>query len=361
MGSAADLAEVIRNLLKDNDLPFKDFVELALYHPRLGYYSKRCGPESDYVTAPRLSPLFATTLGKLVREFSERVGDEMSTVVDVGCGDGGLIHSISLQFPVRSSLLEFFGVDRSLERLSPEARADARVHFVRTLQELPREGSFLVLANEMFDALPFARLVQRDEHLHELWVTERDEQLDWTEHEAPGPYEDYFAARGIRLEDGQFADLSLEWDAYYRDICAVVARGLIVTFDYGLPETQLFRARVRRFGTAASYREQRVTRDLLASPGERDLTAHINFSDLIRAGEESGFETLYFDRQAKFLLALGAAENPLIQSEPKSVAELEEKENARRLILPDGIGEDLRVLVQSRGIDGPWSFQKKLY
>ncbi|HSP17367.1 MAG TPA: SAM-dependent methyltransferase [Thermoanaerobaculia bacterium] len=253
-------------------------------------------------------------------------------------------------------------MDRSLDRVSDEARAKPALHFVRSIEEVPRLGAHLIVANELFDAFPFARLVQRDEHLHQLWVTEREGEIDWTEHEAPGPYEDYFAARGIGLEDGQFADISLDWEAYYLDLCRSVLRGLIVTFDYGFPQEQLFRSRIRRFGTAASYRAQRVTRDLLASPGEQDITAHINFTDLIAAGERSGFTTLFFDRQAKFLLALGAADHPLIRTEPASTEDLERKENARRLILPDGIGEEIRVLVQGRGVPAEgWSFQKKLY
>ena len=357
MPASADFASVIHKLLRDNDLPFRDFVELALYHPELGYYARRAGPEADYVTSPRLSPLFSSTLGKLVREFSGRVGDEVSTVVDIGAGDGSLIHN--LESGGHAAALRWYGVDRTLERLKVQ---NPNLHFVRTLDEIPRDGAHLVFANELFDAFPFARLVQRDEHLHELWVTDRDGQLDWTEHEAPGPYEDYFSERGIALDDGQFADVSLEWGAYYRDICARVRRGLIVTFDYGYPQEQLFHSRVRRFGTAAAYQSQRVTRDLLARPGEQDLTAHINFTDLIRAGEESGFRTLFFDRQAKFLLALGAGEDPQIQSAPRSVEELQQREDARRLILPDGIGEDIRVLVQGRGMgDEDWLFQRKLY
>jgi SAM-dependent MidA family methyltransferase len=349
----------IRKLLQDQDLPFRDFVELALYHPQFGYYARRAQPEADYVTSPRLSPVFGSTLARLVREFSTRSGLGMSTIVDVGCGDGSLIHSLYLECGGHAAALRFYGVDRSLERLAVDNPA---IHFVHTIDEVPRDGAHLLLANELFDAFPFARLVQRDEHLHELWVTDRDGELDWTEHEAPGPYEDYFAAGGIELENGQFADISLEWEAYYRDLCRFVAPGMIVTFDYGFPQEQLFHSRIRRFGTAASYRAHRVTRDLLTSPGDQDLTAHINFTDLIRAGEDSGFATLFFDRQAKFLLALGAAEHPLIQGQPSSVEGLQKKDDARRLILPDGIGEDIRVLVQSKSIppDG-WSFQRKLY
>jgi SAM-dependent MidA family methyltransferase len=362
MAGDAGLESVVRKMLVDNDLPFRDFVELALYHPQLGYYSKRVWPESDYITSPRLSPLFASVLAGLIREFSSRAGDEMSMVVDIGCGDGSLIHSLYQESGGNTSGLRFYGVDRSLERLRADVRELPGLRFVRSIDEVPRDGAHLIFANELFDAFPFARLVQRDEHLHELWVTEREGQLDWTEHEAPGPYEDYFAARGIELDDGQFADVSLEWEAYYVDLCSFVRRGLIVTFDYGFAQEQLFASRARRFGTAASYRSQRVTRDLLSSPGEQDITAHINFSDLMRAGEASKFQTLFFDRQAKFLLALGAAAHPLIQTEPGSVEDLHKKEDARRLVLPDGIGEDIRVLVQGRGLPADsWSFQRKLY
>ncbi|HEX2123718.1 MAG TPA: SAM-dependent methyltransferase, partial [Thermoanaerobaculia bacterium] len=220
--------------------------------------------------------------------------------------------------------------------------------------------------NELYDAFPFARLVQRGEQLHELWVTERDGELDWIEHEAPPEYEDYFAARGIALADGQFADVSLEWEAFYEDVARFVERGLIVTIDYGFPQDKLFHSRVRRFGTAAAYASQRVTRDLLANAGEQDLTAHVNFTDLERAGERQGASTLFFDRLNKFLLGVGITAHelfrPLEESAIGGIDDWEARDEARRLVLPDGIGEDLRVLVQGKGMARhDWSFQRKLF
>jgi len=299
-----------------------------------------------------------------VQEFLGRIGDEVSSIVDVGCGDGGLI--ATLAGALAGERARFFGVDRSLERV-PETE---NVTFVRSLDELARDGAHLIISNELFDAQPFARLVRRGDELHELWVSERDGGLDWSEHEADFAYADYFASRGIELLDGQFADISLEWTALYDDLARLVERGLIVTFDYGFPQKQLFDPRIRRFGTAAAYARQRVTRDLLANPGEQDLTAHINFDDLIRAGEARGFRTLFFDRQAKFLLSLGITEHPLFQpstdleidSLEEGVALLDERDAARRLVLPDGIGEDIRVLAQGRGVElEGWSFGRKLF
>lgn len=365
MAGEAPMELLIRNLLETSDLSFTDFVELALYHPEYGYYSRPenpIGKSADYITAPMLSPVFSHVLGKLVREFLSLPGDVASTIVDVGSGDGKLIGALAAAVQKGA----YFGVDRSLSRIAP----DPSVRFVRSMDEIPREGRHLLICNELFDAFPFARLVQRGEHLHELWVTEKDGGLDWTEHEASPIYEDYFAARSIELQDGQFADLSLEWEAFYEELCVAFPRAVIVTLDYGFRDRQLFDPRIRRFGTAASYARQRVTRDLLSDPGKRDLTAHVNFGDLERAGARRGFRTAFFDGLAKFLLSVGVTDHPLftplddlrVDDVESAMILREERENARRLVLPDGIGEDMRVLVQLGDLPvHEWSFQRKLF
>jgi SAM-dependent MidA family methyltransferase len=365
MATPPGLRDELRNLLQYGDLSFRDFVELALYHPAAGYYSRAQNPvgrEGDFITAPLLSPAFSFAIAGLIREFLRRHEGEVTSVVDIGCGDGALIHALAAQVPGP----RYFGVDRALGR----ARAGEGVTFVQTFEEVPRDGAHLILSNELFDAFPFARLVQRGEHIHELWIAERDGELDWSEHEAPPVYEDYFASHGIALEPGQFADVSLEWEAFYADLARYVRKGLIVTIDYGFPARKLFHPRIRRFGTAASYSRQRVTRDLLARPGEQDLTAHINFSDLERAGGREGASTVFFDRLNKFLLSLKITDHELfhpvtdlhMDGLQEGVQLLDERDSARRLILPDGIGEDLSVLVQAKGEeDGEWSFQRPLF
>jgi len=357
MPGERSLLDMLRNRLKAGELPFRDFVEMALYDDGLGYYTRPRSPvgkAADFVTSPSLSPVFGFALGRLVREFMSRTGDGQSPIVDIGCGDGSLIHQLQAEVP------------------------EARITGVERGEAIPQAG--MAVSNELFDAQPFARLVQRKVEdrqsclsgqtrlsvLHELTVIERDGVLDWGERAAPVEYVDYFKSRGIALDDGQFADVSLDWAKLYDEICRAVPRGLIVTFDYGFPKDQLFRSRMRRWGTAAAYSGQRVSRDLLANPGRQDLTAHINFTDLIETGERAGFTTLFFDRQAKFLLALGATEHELFQPVTElregSLELMERRDEARRLVLPDGIGEDIRVLVQGRGVplDG-WTFQRRLW
>jgi SAM-dependent MidA family methyltransferase len=416
MTAGRSMGDELRNLLNYGPLSFRDFMELALYHPEFGYYSRRenpVGKGGDYVTAPSLSPVFSFALARLFREFMGRCEGEVYSFVDIGCGDGGLVRAVAAH--IDDGRARFFGVDRELGRvqhrvsreppltlaLSPEGRGDTasqetqpatlaeaesplpsgergRVRggsredttFVRTLDEVPRDGAHFVFSSELYDAIPFTRLVQRGEHLHELYVAEREGTLDWSEHEASPMYEDYFSERGIALAEGQFADVALEWEAFHEDVARFVSRGLIVTLDYGFPVEKLFHSRARRFGTAAAYSRQRVHRDLLSDPGEQDLTAHVNFTDLERAGGRFGAQTLFFDRLAKFLLSIGVTEHELfrpvheltIESPEEGIALLEARDEARRLVLPDGMGEDLRVLVQGKGVSFEnWSFQRPLF
>lgn len=372
MSTGTSFRSVLRNILSERDLPFCEFVALALYHPRFGYYASSESPVGrggDFITAPALSPVFSFAIGGLAVEFMSRCEGEVCSIVDIGCGDGRLIDAIAAAVENRGGggSARFFGVDRALGRVA--VRGD-RVTFTDSIEDVPRDGAHLFFSSELYDAFPFARLVRRGGDLHELCVTERDGALDWSERVAPPEYVAYFAERTIELADGQFADVSLEWTAYHERLAERVERGLIVTLDYGFPQEKLFHPRIRRFGTAAAYAGHRVTRDLLANPGEQDLTAHINFTDLERAGERHGARTLFFDRMAKFLLAIGVTEHPLfrpvheiaIADAGEGLAIIEAREAARRLVLPDGIGEDLRVLVQGKGVpfEG-WSFQRALF
>ncbi|HUF18317.1 MAG TPA: SAM-dependent methyltransferase [Thermoanaerobaculia bacterium] len=373
-GPPVPAGSLVLNRLKNKELPFRDFVELALYDPVAGYYSRPGNPvgkAGDFITAPRISPVFGYALSSLAGDFVDRAGDGLCAIVDIGCGDGELIHTLCRNLhPSAASRAAFYGVDRSLQRVPPSLKAGGEIHFLHSIDELPGGLPMLILSNELFDAFPSARLVQREEGLHELWVREDGGALEWSEKPARAAYVSYFAEREIALETGQFADVSLEWSDVYRSLCERMERGLIVTIDYGFPQKQLFDVRIRRYGTAAAFTGHQVHRDLLARPGEQDLTAHINFSDLLNAGERAGLKTLLFERQAKFLLALGITDHPLfapVADEPTgSLADAldreAERQAARRLILPEGIGEEMRVLVQGRGIaEGGWSFQRKLF
>src|SRR5688572_23901120 len=170
MAADRTLRDELRKLLNYGPLSFRDFMELALYHPEFGYYSRRenpVGKGGDYVTAPSLSPVFSFGIARLFREFMGRCEGEVCSFVDIGCGDGGLVRAVAAQ--IEDERARVFGVDRSLERnagVSPAEQAASRrglglsragdgsetlpaqpagrrrsePAFFRTLDEVPRDG-----------------------------------------------------------------------------------------------------------------------------------------------------------------------------------------------------------------------------
>jgi SAM-dependent MidA family methyltransferase len=205
----------------------------------------------------------------------------------------------------------------------------------------------MVFSYELFDALPIHRLVgRRGERVEELRVAiSAAGGLAWE----PGPVSDarlteWLAERAVVLEPGQVADISLEWVPLYRRLAAALEEGLLVTCDYGFETAALFDRRVRRAGTLACYRGQRVHRDALRDLGEQDLTAHVDFTALREAGEAAGLTTVAFLRQAPYLAAAGMFDELALTPELSG--------DAQRLLDGEGMGEAIRVLVQARAARG---------
>src|SRR5438270_11163560 len=180
MPGERSMRDVLRNMLQYGDLPFRDFVEVALYHPEFGYYTQAKSPvgkEGDFITGPSLSPAFSFAIGKLCREFVLRNTDVVSTIMDVGCGGGELIRALQgiegaevfgVERIVTPSVSEGPGREGLRAARAPRPLAHARGDIVASIFDLPRNGAQLIISNELFDALPFARLVRRGEELDEL-------------------------------------------------------------------------------------------------------------------------------------------------------------------------------------------------
>src|SRR6202035_1269028 len=123
-----------------------------------------------------------------------------------------------------------------------------------------------------------------------------------------------------------------------------LGRGLLVTCDYGFERPRLLDARVRQYGTLACYTRQTVHRNPFVRVGEQDLTAHVDFSALMRAGEEEELATVALTPQALWLTACGLFEE-------LAGADAETRQQAMALLDGEGMGEEIRVLVQARGVD----------
>lgn len=361
------LADLVREAaFQGGVIPFRHYMELALYHPRWGYYTTSRGPlgrEGDFITAPELTSLFGELLTLQCIEVWELLGrPDPFVVVEGGPGNGRLAADLwrtGRRFPAFLGALRLVLVEVSpplrerQQGVLQEAGVDAgRVRWCDAPSRLdPFVG--VLLANELLDALPVHWVEQTADGLRELGVrpTARGLERVVMDPRPPLPV-DYFVAQGIALEPGYRTEVGLAAREWWREAAGALERGVLLTIDYGYPASELY-APVRYQGTLTGFHRHTQVTDPLAFPGAMDLTAHVDFSAIARAGEESGLATLGFTTQGWFLMGLGILERLERLLPTLGAREAEAlRQTVMRLILPQGMGERFKVLAQGRGMAG---------
>jgi len=333
-------------------VPFARYMELALYHPELGYYSKArrvypAGPQGDFVTAPTAHPSFARTWARLFAALVRRRGSAL-VLVELGAGDGGFLRPL-----LAASTGEVFRRVVGVE-LSPAGRAAlASLPGIEVVADLaaasPPAGPVVLFASELYDALPF-HLVRGSEggELEELFVERgEDDSLRFV----PGPPSSqelaaYLEGHGVRLAPGQVAEVRLEASAFHVRVLAWAGEdALVFVLDYGYPAASLYNPKARRLGSLAGYKDQKPVADVLALPGDVDITAHVNWDDLHAAAGKLGFATTAPVPLGLFLARWGILEEARKGLSPEAPTPWEVK----ALLSPGGMGSDLKVLLQGKG------------
>ena len=328
-----------RRIAGGGPIPFADFMEEALYGEG-GYYARDAPPVGrggDYVTGPSFSALFGRATERLLRRLDEAL-ERPAEMLEAGFGGGEHLRAVVAASEAPRRLLAWDRVSRPV----PEG-----VERLDRLGDVAHGGiQGVVFSYELFDALPVHRLIGRPSGLPgELLVGHGpDGGFTWVEGKLSRASLVHLLPAEPALETGQIADLSPEWAPLYQRLAARLGRGLVITCDYGFEARRLLDPRIRRRGTLACYRRQRVHRDPFVDVGRQDLTAHVDFDALRRAGEALGLETVAFTRQALWLTACGIFDD-LAEADPAT------RDEARMLLDGGGMGEEIRVLVQARGVD----------
>jgi SAM-dependent MidA family methyltransferase len=332
MAPATRLRDRIRS---GGPIPFAVFMEEALYGEG-GYYSREdlpIGEAGDFVTGASFSPLFGRVTARLLQRLDRALG-RPAEFFEAGYGTGTHLGNVASSGPER----RVRAWDRVARPVPPG------VERTGALEEVG-EVSGLIFSYELFDALPVHRLICRaDGEVGELWVDlDESGSFIWREGELSDPGL-LGLLTDVALAPGQVADVAPGWGPLYGELARRLDQGLLVTCDYGFERGRLFDPRVRLHGTLACYSRQRVHRNPFVLVGEQDLTAHVDFTTLIRTGEEAGLTTVALTRQALWLTACGLFEE--LQE-----ADLATRHGAMALLDGEGMGEEIRVLVQARGVD----------
>ncbi|MBA2718632.1 MAG: SAM-dependent methyltransferase [Chloroflexi bacterium] len=356
------LATIRAEIERSGPLTFDRFMEIALYDPARGYYrgaATRPGRAGDFLTAPEAHPLFGRTLARFALAVHASIGAPASfTIREHGAGTGALAAALVAE------LLAAPDGPAAIRYLVAEVEP-ARVDAVRAaLNDLdgasvePDDGDpidGLIVANEVLDALPTHRIVQRGASLREILVgLGPDGGLVDVEAEPTTPaLEARLAAESVVLADGQRAEICLALDTWIDGAAAGLRRGVLLLIDYGHPAADLYDSGRRAAGTLATYLGHQVGDDPYRAIGRQDLTAHVDITAVERATARAGLIPIGSTTQSDFLSRLGAGDL-LVAEQTRAGATLQSYLDARaalvRMIDPGAMGR-FRVLAVSRRLE----------
>lgn len=344
---AAEIASV-------GPMRFDRYMAHALFDPGHGYYASghaQIGRGGDFYTSVSVGRAFGHVLAAQFAEIWEHLGRPRKfDLVEQGANDGRLaadvLEALRERHPdcldaLRVTLVEPF----------PPLAAQQRdtlstwncVRWISALDELePFTG--VHFTNEYADALPVRLFVRRSDAWLERHVTTHEGALaflDLSVEELPRELPEI-------APEGCLAETRPEAAAWVAAVAARLERGVMLAIDYGFPRAQLY-APWRTAGTLSCYRSHRRDDDPLESPGEKDLTAHVDFTALAEAGLAAGLELSGFTDQYHFLVGAGT---PWLLDLEKSTSTQRDADlrALKSLLHPETMGTQFKYLALTRGI-----------
>jgi SAM-dependent MidA family methyltransferase len=338
-------------------LPFSRFMEAALYAPGLGYYAAgamKFGAAGDFITAPELTPLFGRTLAHSIAPVLVQSGGE---VLELGAGSGRLAADLLGELerlgtlPARYSILDVSADLRQRQQQTIARESPHLAERVQWLDALPEQFSGVILGNEVLDALPVELVHWTDAGPRVRGVVRQGDAFAWQDHPIADPVL-LARAETLKLAPGYVSEINLAADALIASLANRLERGLIVMIDYGFGEAEYYHPQ-RRMGTLRVHYRHHALDDPFYLPGLCDLTAHVDFSAVARAGTAAGLELAGYTSQANFLLNSGLTELLLQTSPVDSAAYLPQANAVQRLVSPAEMGELFKVIGFARGDIAP--------
>ncbi len=349
--------EIEQEIRERGPIPFSRYMEMCLYHPEFGFYSRNAaqfGKAGDFYTSSDVHAVFGRLLARQFDEMWRALGSPEQVVVkELGPGRGLFAQDV-LDWSERKFPSFFHALRYVFDERSPALRERIQVILSRHLETGKAvwesgsgvAASNIVFANEFFDALPVEvlssegslRIDSRSGRFIEIWAPASPSELEFLDRYS------------IHPEVGERVEAPLQSQAQMRAL-AGIRRGFAVVIDYGYTRQEQLAGRHR--GTLKAIRQHAVSATPYEAPGEQDITADVNFTALTAIAQQQGMNAQPLLTQSQFLLGIGEAnefsdafeECRLPQERAKVALQL------KHLVTPAGMGESFHVLVASKGVE----------
>jgi SAM-dependent MidA family methyltransferase len=363
--------KIIQEIRAGGPIRFSRYMEMCLYDPEQGYYSRNVeqfGKAGDFYTSSDVHAVFGRLLARQFEEMWRALGSPAQIeILELGPGRGLFARDV-LDWSEKK-FAEFFGaLHYSLSERSSGLRERLQLaldrHFAAGKASLEKgktsgvplgplserasgpEIPRIIFANEFFDALPVEVLgsqgelgiAEKDGRFVETWLPPSTDNLEYLDRHSVHPEE------GERVETARIAQKCMS------QLAASIERGFLIAIDYGYSRAEQLAGRHR--GTVTAYRQHSVSANPYEAPGEQDITGHVNFTALGAAAKQQGMQVQPLLTQSQFLMGIGEPnqfadafeECRLPQERAKVALQL------KHLVTPVGMGESFHVLVAGKGV-----------
>ena len=353
---------------RNGPIRFDKFMEISLYHEDMGFYSSgktRTGTQGDFLTPVSTGPALGQLLALQITELAQSFKNPTSLyLVEQGADQGHLaldiLSSIAQSAPHLLSAIHFHIIEPSAVLAQQQKHSlqpflsKITIHWhpnLPSLPSLPHPTYFY--SCELLDSFPVRMIRFFNGQWQERFVTQISDRWVWIDQPAPPELLTEIQRWSIPPIEGFTAEIRLSASPWLKLLSEKIQQGAVLTLDYGLPATDLYHPS-RSAGTLAALRKHTSASDPLSCPGEQDLTAHLNFSQLVEDGFQLGFQSY---GPHPFMTALTRQATPLLHdSQP-----LTEKwtRNFQHLVHPNFFGQTHLALLQTK--DLPASFRPSMF
>ncbi len=377
MKSSSSSRKISERIGERGPLTVAAFMDLALYDSEVGYYARapqRSGRAGDFFTSVDVGPIFgellAVQLAEMFAILASRTPSPESRLdlVEAGAGNGRLsadiLRAVRRRDPplydrVRLHLVEAGAAARDAQRATLDEVGD---RLASSAADLPASFTGVLIANELLDAMPVHQVVMREDGLREIYVDVARALPLVTREGAPSTpaLAAYLDQLGVRLEPGWRAEINLRAVAWIRDAARRLDRGFLIVIDYGHESSHLYSA-AHAGGTLTTFARHTMAGPAsggdaapwLQCPGERDITAHVDFTSVRAAAEAEGLQTLGFLDQTYFLMGILESLGPQGAADLANPESLAKRLAFKTLIMPGGLGSTHKVLIFGKGVGAP--------
>jgi SAM-dependent MidA family methyltransferase len=344
-------------------MPFDRFMHLALYTPGLGYYTggrrvlgKLPQDGSDFVTAPELTPLFGEVLARQLLQALDATHTQQ--IWEFGAGSGALACSLLAEVGdriQRYTIVEVSGALRDRQHARIQREHPALAHKVVWADALPDQFEGVLVGNEVLDAMPVALLMWDGEAWHERGVALTDQpepppRFAWADRHDATTSRPPTERADAEFVPGTVVETHAQGEAFIATLAAGLQKGAAFFIDYGFPEAEYYHPQ-RTGGTVMCHHAHTSDPEPLLAVGEKDITAHVNFTGIALAGQDAGWEVLGYTSQGRFLSNCGLGEALARTAQASSAAELASRSALQKLIAEHEMGELFKVI---GFVKGPW-------